>query len=658
VEMAKLSLWLLTLAKDKPFEFLDHAIRCGDSLVGIQNLVQLRKFNLDGTGEDNSLFLQFLDPKIKEAIALRHKITEMQANTVEDVETQDRMLREANEKIERLKCAADILIAAEFAPGTAADKRAAGADAAMKVAEHFNDSDLATLRREGQKALAGQVTFHWPLEFPEVMVERGGLDCFVGNPPFMAGRDISAKVGGRYQGYLRRMMGTAVGQTDLCAYFLRRVDSLLRRPGFFGLLTTNTISEGDTGNTGLGHLLADGRVIYRAQSSFPWPGSASVFVSSTYLANTCFKGDFLLGNKVVKKINARLKATDAADSQPYRLVETEGNSFKGVDLGGTGFVLDEEEAATLLAHPIESLVIQGYFNGSDLFSSWSLAPSKFAINFSGMNLQEAERTPLALQIVRERVKPYRDTVTPKTTRERWWVYARDRGAMRDAVKGKKRVLVRSQVSNTWAFVFTAPVLVFDQKLVVFPFERGSQFAVMQSTVHFVWADAFAGSLKGDMSYTPTDCFENFPFPREYGILEVPGTTYDACRAGIMRVRREGVTAVYHRFHDSDEASADIEKLRELHVEMDNAVAAAYGWIDLDHGFHETKQGVRFTISEPARREILAHLLKLNHERYAEEIKRGLHEKKKGAAKESASKKSSGTKPAKTEATLFDDQEDD
>ena len=86
---------------------------------------------------------------------------------------------------------------------------------------------------------------------------------------------------------------------------------------------------------------------------------------------------------------------------------------------------------------------------------------------------------------------------------------------------------------------------------------------------------------------------------------------------------------YNRFHNPDETSADIQKLRQLHVEMDNAVAAAYGWTDLDlgHGFHETKQGVRYTISEPARREVLARLLKLNHERYAEEVKQGLHEKK-------------------------------
>lgn len=63
--------------------------------------------------------------------------------------------------------------------------------------------------------------------------------------------------------------------------------------------------------------------------------------------------------------------------------------------------------------------------------------------------------------------------------------------------------------------------------------------------------------------------------------------------------------------------------------MDHAVAAAYGWPDLDlgHGFHDTAQGLRYTISEPARREVLARLLALNHERYAAEVKAGLHEKK-------------------------------
>ena len=79
--------------------------------------------------------------------------------------------------------------------------------------------------------------------------------------------------------------------------------------------------------------------------------------------------------------------------------------------------------------------------------------------------------------------------------------------------------------------------------------------------------------------------------------------------------------------------------------MDNAVAAAYGWanLDLGHGFHETKQGLRFTISESARREVLARLLKLNHDRYAEEVEQGLHDKgKRKAPKRTTSKqKSSG-----------------
>ncbi len=67
----------------------------------------------------------------------------------------------------------------------------------------------------------------------------------------------------------------------------------------------------------------------------------------------------------------------------------------------------------------------------------------------------------------------------------------------------------------------------------------------------------------------------------------------------------------------------------------------YGWEDLDlrHGFHVTKQGLRYTISEAARREVLGRLLKLNHERYAEEETMGLHGK--GAKKGKGKRKNSG-----------------
>jgi hypothetical protein len=87
---------------------------------------------------------------------------------------------------------------------------------------------------------------------------------------------------------------------------------------------------------------------------------------------------------------------------------------------------------------------------------------------------------------------------------------------------------------------------------------------------------------------------------------------------------------------------DIVRLRELHKEMDETVARAYGWDDLDlgHGFHETKQGLRYAISEEARREVLGRLLRLNHERYAEEVALGLHEK--GAKKGKRNGRGNGT----------------
>ena len=107
----------------------------------------------------------------------------------------------------------------------------------------------------------------------------------------------------------------------------------------------------------------------------------------------------------------------------------------------------------------------------------------------------------------------------------------------------------------------------------------------------------------------------------------------------------GLTSTYNLFHDNGDASADLVVLRDLHIALDQAVAAAYGWddLDLEHGFHETKQGVRFTISERARREVLDRLLALNHERYAEEVAAGLHD---GKGKKKAGK---GAKPNKLTA---------
>jgi hypothetical protein len=167
--------------------------------------------------------------------------------------------------------------------------------------------------------------------------------------------------------------------------------------------------------------------------------------------------------------------------------------------------------------------------------------------------------------------------------------------------------------------FAPTGIVYSDRLAVFALDRPEHFALLMSTVHDIWAHRPGSTTHETRStYFPERSFETFPFPTSLGSLAAMGERYHSQRRDIMTARREGLTATYNRFHTPHEVSHDIAILRELHVEMDHAVAAAYSWTDLDlgHGFHQTKHGIRYTISEAARREVLGRLLALNHERYA------------------------------------------
>jgi hypothetical protein len=166
---------------------------------------------------------------------------------------------------------------------------------------------------------------------------------------------------------------------------------------------------------------------------------------------------------------------------------------------------------------------------------------------------------------------------------------------------------------------------------------------LQSTIHWAWSTHYGSTLgKTTYNYTPTDCFETFPFPELTDELEQIGAQYHEFRREIMLNRQEGLTQTYNRFHNERESAPDIARLRELHIAMDSHVKLAYGWQDLElaHGFHQTKQGIRFTISPEARQEVLDRLLELNFARHAEELKSGLWEKPKASKKAGKKGKSS------------------
>ena len=661
VEMAKLSLWLLTLAKDKPFEFLDHTIRCGDSLVGLHSIDQLRHYSLKPDADDAVLFKGPLDSAVDEAINLRLKLEDMPANSVDDVQRQEKLLIEANEKIARLRCAADSLVAAEFWGENAKDKLERVRHAAVKSGHYVEKGPTTEFEQVAAKERRGQTMFHWPLEFPEVIVKRGGFDAFVGNPPFYWGMRISTTLGPHYLTFLEERAERSLGTADLCAHFLRRSGSLIRATGDIGLILVDTIAQGDTREVGLAILVDRGFTIINAVPTQFWPGSAGVKIARICLYNGEWLGKAVLEDSTVERINSRLHGEE--EEQPtFDLVSNSGRSFVGHYLMGQGFVISDRDATQLLAkEPQASNVVFEYIRGEDINQLPTQKGTDRAINFSTLSLDECQtKYPLTLQRIRELVKPERERQKVKTHGDKWWQYARPRPALEEVLKRNQQVIVQPFTSKYLTFTFVGVRHVFAHPLVVIDSEDYSVYGVLQSSYHDAWVRKYASKMGDRIRYASSDCFENYPFP----LLEALPTAkessqlYYAHRQSLLGRTDRCLTDIYNRFHDPDKCSADIQKLRDLHVEMDRAVAAAYGWTDLElgHGFHETKQGVRFTISEPARREVLQRLLKLNHERYAEEEKQGLHGKK-GAARKATSKKKAASKTTKEEATLFDFGED-
>ena len=670
-EMAKLSLWLLTLAKDKPFEFLDHAIRCGDSLVGLHDIDQLRHFSLKPDSDDAVLFKGPLDDAVDEAIELRLKLEDMPSNTVEDIEAQEELLKEAEDKIARLRCAADLLVSAEFWGEGTKDKQEKVRHAAVVAGHYVEKGPTEEFEEKAQKERRGQTMFHWSLEFPEVIVKRGGFDAFVGNPPFMGGQKITGNFGDEYRASLvAHLANGQSGSANLCAYFLLRAESLLRRQGHFGYLAPDTIAQGNTREVGLDCIVSHGDTITGAISSREWPGNATVYFSVVWLCAGKWNGEFQLDGLQVEGITPYLTVPGEVVGPPKPLAANSKTSFQGVIVLGQGFLISPDDASRLIASNDRNRdVLAPFLTGEDMNASPTHEATRWCINFKDWPLSRsdasanespvAEDYPECLSIVESTVKEERLAKRDKTARTYWWRFLRPRPELYGAIASMDAVLTISRITNHVAFALLPSDIAFSDRLAVFAFSQPWQFAALQSTFHYLWAWEYSVTNLSMLSYSPTDCFENYPFPNKTQRLNDVGGEYINLRTKTMLESGLGLTETYNRFHDAADVSGDIQKLRDLHVEMDQAVAAAYGWgdLDLDHGFHETKQGLRFTISEAARREVLQRLLKLNHERYEEEVAQGLHKKKKGRKKSTTKRKAAKKTQPKQGATLFDEEGD-
>lgn len=165
-------------------------------------------------------------------------------------------------------------------------------------------------------------------------------------------------------------------------------------------------------------------------------------------------------------------------------------------------------------------------------------------------------------------------------------------------------------------------------------------------------------MRGDLRYAPPDVHETFLRPDEAPRLHTAGKGLESAQHAAMPVRNIGLTSLYKLVHSESEPATDIEAIRQAHIEVDRAAAEAYGWTDLDlnHGFHTTPQGDRFTIAPDVQTEVLDLLLELNHTRYQEEMDQGLHTpdaKRRRAAARKAKARATAHTSERTEENFAD-----
>jgi len=681
VDLAKLSLWLVTLAKDHPFTFVDHTLRQGDSLVGFSG-DQIASFNWE-KNRQVPIVREFIERRVREAERLREEIEALAGS--DDTREKLRLLRDADDAVNDVRLIGDALAAAFLGAAKDRDRKA--------LRERYDRLVQAWLSGAGHRGVVEEIVaelrsgekpvtpFHWEVEFPEIFDRKNpGFDAFVGNPPFGGKNTIIGGNASNYLPFLQVIHAEAHGNADLVAHFFRRVFNLLRQDGTFGLIATNTIAQGDTRSSGLRWICNRGGTIYNATRRYEWPVGAAVIVSVVHAKKGFIAAPYELDGRPVDRITAFLFPAGGHDD-PVKLSANAGKSFQGSNVLGIGFTFDDNNAeATSLAvmhalienNPRNQERIFSYIGGEDLNTSPTQESKRYIIDFGDLSESQVRATwPELMAIIEEKVWPQRQADNRAAYRKYWWQFAERAPKLYSALGGARTVLAIARVTKPFAPVFVPTGKVYNEKTVVFPMADYGTFAVIQSRIHEVWARSFSATLADRLQYSPVDSFETYPFPSVDAPTSRLGGTYHDFRADLMIRNNEGLTATYNRFHDPNERSRDILRLRELHDELDRAVLETYGWTDLrptcefllDYEDEEDEEETasrrrrkpwRYRWPDEFRDEVLARLLELNRQRAIEEGQVLSTPSSRGTEKSEPSKSGRGQKISPQAFSLFDD----
>ena len=670
VELCKVALWLEAHIPGQPLNFLDHHIKCGNAIVGFARREELgqgvpteafktlpgddkevasayRKKNKEDLQHQKQGSLDFtpqLRAHLDAVLEEWRSLSDLPETTPAHVDAKKERFSAfaQGEHTGLLRSIADIPVAQFYIPKVPGNEARLVTDSEFR-GYWYGEQVPPGLGTDAARALGEQRRlFHWFLEFPEIM-ERGGFDCILGNPPYLGGQALSGTYGHAFCECMKWRYAPT-GLSELVVYFLRRIHELLRDGGFTAIITTNSIVDGDVRKDGLDYVVSTGSQINMAVRGMKWPGTANLVVSLLALHKGKWNGPRMLDNQPAAIINAFLEEGENL-GEPNTVIENRGQVFQGSIFLGDGFLLTHDDAKRMHASdPRNADVIMPIINGKELNNEPDQTPGRSIINFRDWPLDRAQEYREPFSIVVEKVKPDREKQKDKGGKEFWWRFLRPRMEMVSRIQNLSRCFVAAATTKYLSFSAMPTDYVFLNTIYVFATDRWDLFAVVQSTLHEVWARKYSGSLKQDLRYSPSDCFNTFAFPAglwqiaDYGLAGL-GERYHAHRKELMLSLWLGLTKIYNLFHARDlshEMVTEISKkdtvtavagfdalieLRRLHVALDFKVRDAYGWqdLDLEHGFHEVEtlpenDCVRYTISPAARREVLKRLLAENHTR--------------------------------------------
>ncbi|MDQ3276633.1 MAG: hypothetical protein M3Q39_16785, partial [Actinomycetota bacterium] len=350
VEMAKLSLWLVTMDRERPFGFLDDRFVTGDSLLGLVSMGQLDMLHVDpvaGRWLHREGALDFSGdwrPLLGQAADVRRTITARPVHEMRDVEHKQRLLAEATGLTRTLTAVADAVTGVGLAHAGSGATQTDGAflQLSIDIGNRIGD-DEDRLRRDADanlqagrpSGLAPRTPLHWPLAFPEVLVDRPdpGFDAIIGNPPFSGGQKISGGAGSDYGAWLQRWDGGGTkGSADLAARFVLRAQRLLNSRGQLGYIATNTLLQGATLRVGLMQAVDRGFTLRRGRSSHRWPSSSANLEIVDVWASRARLGpaaERWLDGEPVPSIGPDLEPVGRVSGRPRPLQENEDIAFQG-----------------------------------------------------------------------------------------------------------------------------------------------------------------------------------------------------------------------------------------------------------------------------------------------------------------------------------------